>query len=270
MTDAEGRDAADVALMIELAHEAGRIALARRAAGFETWDKAAGQGPVTEADLEIDRMLRAELLGARPGYGWLSEETEDAPEGRAARLAAERVFVVDPIDGTRAYAAGEDGFCHALAVVESGVAVAAVVLMPVSGRVYAARRGGGATRDGAPIRPTAREALEGARTLATQAGLRADRWPGGAPPVSRHFRPSLVTRLCLVAEGAYDASISTGPVWEWDAAAGALIAAEAGAAVADATGAALRLNRAEPRLDGLLATAPALLPPLLARLAPRR
>ncbi len=262
-----GGRAADLALLTAAAQAAGEIALARRASGFETWDKPGGAGPVTEADLEIDRMLRAELVGARPDYGWLSEETADEP---AARRAASRVFVVDPIDGTRAYARGEEGFCHALAVVEDGRAVAGVVHLPARGETYAATLEGGATKDGAPIRPSAREALEGAAVLATAAGMKPERWPGGTPPVERHFRNALAWRVCLVAEGAFDASISLGPVWEWDAASAALIAAEAGARVTDVRGVAPAFNVLDPRLQGLIVAAPALVGPILARLQPRR
>jgi myo-inositol-1(or 4)-monophosphatase len=262
-----GSREADLALLTAAAEAAGEIAMRRRAGGFETWDKPGGAGPVTEADLEIDRMLRAELVGARPDYGWLSEETADEPE---ARRRAERVFVVDPIDGTRAYARGDEGFCHALAVVEAGRAVAAVVHLPARGETYAAAEGGGATKDGAPIRPSTRERLEGAAVLATAAGMKPERWPGGAPPVERHFRNALAWRVCLVAEGAFDASVSLGPVWEWDAASAALIAAEAGAHVADARGLAPEFNVLDPRLQGLIAAAPGIAAPILARLQPRR
>ncbi|MEO1687061.1 MAG: 3'(2'),5'-bisphosphate nucleotidase CysQ [Pseudomonadota bacterium] len=257
--------AADLALLTEAAVAGGRIAMARRASGFETWEKDGGAGPVTEADLEIDRALHAELTGARPDYGWLSEETEDD----AARLAAERVFIVDPIDGTRAYASGGDDFGVAAAVVERGRAVAAVVVMPALGHVLQAALGEGARCDGAPLglAPHSGEA-EGARVLASGAGLRAERWPGGVPPVKRSFRASLAWRLCLVARGDYDASLSLGGVWEWDAAAPGLIAAEAGASVVDALGAPPVYNRPEPRLQGLIACAPALLPAFLSRLAP--
>ena len=233
----------------------------------EAWEKGAGQGPVSEADIAIDRMLRAELGAARPDYGWLSEETEDDPERRARRLAARRVFVVDPIDGTRAFLAGDAGFCHALAVVEDGRPTAAAVFLPARERMFEARAGGGARRDGAAIAPSAREALEGAEALASRAALAPESWPGGAPPVRRVFRPSLAWRLCLVAEGRFDAMITLREAWEWDVAAGDLIAREAGARVTDARGAAPRYNRPDARLPGLIAAAPALHAPIMARLA---
>ncbi|MFO7856835.1 MAG: inositol monophosphatase family protein, partial [Paracoccaceae bacterium] len=115
-----------------------------------------------------------------------------------------------------------------------------------------------------------REALEGAAVLATAAGMKPERWPGGTPPVERHFRNALAWRVCLVAEGAFDASISLGPVWEWDAASAALIAAEAGARVTDVRGVAPAFNVLDPRLQGLIVAAPALVGPILARLQPRR
>ncbi|MCB1371292.1 MAG: 3'(2'),5'-bisphosphate nucleotidase CysQ, partial [Rhodobacteraceae bacterium] len=96
----------DLALLEEAARAAGEIALRHFDGARAATEKPGGQGPVTEADLEIDRMLRAELTAARPGYGWLSEESEDG----TARLAAERVFIVDPIDGTRAFIAGRSAW----------------------------------------------------------------------------------------------------------------------------------------------------------------
>ena len=113
----------DLALLRDAAKAAGEIATKHFRKDPEAWDKGAGQGPVTEADIEVDTMLREELTAARPDYGWLSEETAD----NATRLDRERVFVVDPIDGTRAFMDGKTGFSHALAVVEQGVPVAAVV-----------------------------------------------------------------------------------------------------------------------------------------------
>ncbi|MEM1316049.1 MAG: 3'(2'),5'-bisphosphate nucleotidase CysQ [Pseudomonadota bacterium] len=253
--------AADLALMIDAARAGGEIAVARRAAGFETWEKGGGQGPVTEVDLEVDRMLRAELTSARPDYGWLSEETEDD----GARLRAERVWIVDPIDGTRAFASGEDAFGVSVALAEAGEVIASAVMLPARGELFEASRGGGARKNGAALTASARDVETGATALASKFGLKADRWPGGPPPVERHFRASLAWRLCLVAEGRFDASLSVGGVWEWDAAP-ALIAQEAGAAARDADGAPLRFNQAEPRLHGLIACAPALMPGFLRRL----
>jgi myo-inositol-1(or 4)-monophosphatase len=255
--------ATDLPLLLEACAEASRIAMRHWRADPRVRDKGCGQGPVTEADLAIDATLRAALTAARPGYGWLSEESEDDP----ARLTRPRVFVLDPIDGTRAFVEGSADFAVSLAVVEDGVPVAGVVAMPAKGRAYAAARGAGATRDGAPMAVTGRAALDGAEVLATKANFRPEHWAGTPPPVTRRFRSSLAYRLARVAEGRADAMLTLRPAWEWDIAAGALLVAEARGQVCDRTGAALRFNSADRLLDGVIAGAPAVARGLVDRLA---
>jgi myo-inositol-1(or 4)-monophosphatase len=252
----------DLALLLGAAEAAGVIALRHFGRAPEVWDKAGGAGPVSAADLEVDHMLREELTAARPGYGWLSEETTDGPE----RLAAERVFVVDPIDGTRAFLNGETGWAVSLAVVERGRAVAGVVHLPKLGRTYAAEAGGGATLDGAAIRASARTALEGASVLSNAASLAPEHWPGGVPPVRRHFRPSLAHRLCLTAAGRFDAMLVLRDAWEWDLAAGDLIAREAGGRATTRTGEPARYNNSRPLVTGIVVAGPALHAELIGRL----
>jgi len=222
--------------------------------GFDSWDKDDGSGPVTEADLEIDAMLRERLCAARPGYGWLSEESD----GDTARLAAERVFIVDPIDGTRAFIAGEQGFSVALAVAEAGRIVAAAVHLPARCETFAAALGHGATKDGGAIRVSACETIEHATVLAARWQMRAENWPGGEPPLDRHFRSSLAWRFCLVAEGRFDTMITFRDSFEWDIAAGALIAAEAGATVTDGLGRDMAFNSQQGMQAGVVAAPPAL------------
>ncbi|MFQ5567597.1 MAG: inositol monophosphatase family protein [Paracoccaceae bacterium] len=250
----------DLALLTDAATAAGAIALGHFRGDMETWDKP-GQGPVTEADLAIDRMLHAELGAARPDYGWLSEESEGAHD----RDSRERVFIVDPIDGTRAFINGEPGWGPALAVAERSRVVAAVMHLPARGETFAAALGQGATLNGAPIRASTRVALEGAAALAARAQLKDALWPGGAPPVKRHFRPSLAWRLCLVGQGRFDMMVTLRPANEWDIAAGTLIAAEAGAVVTDGAGAALAFNRHPARAPGVIAAPGALHRALMAR-----
>ncbi|MHA1530213.1 MAG: 3'(2'),5'-bisphosphate nucleotidase CysQ [Alphaproteobacteria bacterium] len=250
----------DLALLTGAAEAAGAIALGHFRGDFETWDKP-GEGPVTEADLAIDRMLRAELGAARPDYGWLSEESEGQPD----RAGRERVFIVDPIDGTRAFIAGEPGWGPALAVAEQGRVVAAVMHLPARGETFAAALGQGATLGGASIRASGRTVLEGATALAARAQLKDELWPGGTPPVERHFRPSLAWRLCLVGQGRFDIMVTLRPAYEWDIAAGSLIATEAGAVVTDGNGAALAFNRHPARAPGVIAAPEALHRALMAR-----
>ncbi|RMD50123.1 MAG: 3'(2'),5'-bisphosphate nucleotidase CysQ [Alphaproteobacteria bacterium] len=256
--------AAELALLVEAAEEAGRIAMRYFRLPSQHREKSGGQGPVTEADLEIDRVLRRRLLAARPGYGWLSEETEDDPR----RLERRRVFIVDPIDGTRAFIARRPDFAHSLALAEEGEVIAAVVWMPRRGLMWTAARGAGTRANGRPVRVSARRDLAGAEVLATRANLAPEHWRGGPPPVRRRFRSSLAYRLATVAEGRFDAMLTLRPVWEWDVAAGALLVAEAGGLVRDALGRPPRFNTPRARLPGLLAGAPAVVEGLLERIAP--
>lgn len=218
----------------------------------QVWDKPGGHGPVTEADLEVNNMLHAELLSNRPGYGWLSEETPDT----AARLGSGKVFIIDPIDGTRAFIEGARSFAHSLAVAEDGQVTDAVVYLPMLDKLYVASLGQGATLNGRPIRPSATADLDGATLLVAKPNLSPEHWPRGVPPVIREFRSSLAYRLCLVAEGRFDAMLTLRDCWEWDIAAGELILREAGAEVSDRAGLALRFNNRVPQTPGVLAAGP--------------
>lgn len=239
----------DLDLLTEAAREAGRIALRFWRKDPKVWDKGGEHGPVTEADLAVNDMLKDRLLEARPGYGWLSEETPDDP----ARLPCETVFIIDPIDGTRAFVAGEEHFAHSLAVARHGVVTAAVVYLPALDRLYAAATGIAPTVNGARVQASARQELTGADILTTKASLQPEKWPGGMPEVTRHFRASLAYRMCLAAEGRFDGMLTLRPAWEWDIAAGSLIAESAGSKVSDRHGARLVFNTAKAQADGVLA-----------------
>ena len=242
--------APDLALLTEAAREAGALALRYFDGANRVWDKPGGAGPVSEADIAVDTMLRERLTGARPDYGWLSEETEDGPE----RLSRDRCFIVDPIDGTRAFLDGGKDWSHSLAVVEGRIVTAAAVFVPRRDQLYAAARGEGTTLNGAPIAVSETTELDGATLLATRPNMDPKHWRrGGPPPVERHFRSSLAYRLCLVAEGRFDAMLTLRPAWEWDIAAGVLIVEEAGGTATDPTGATLTFNRRDPRALGVLA-----------------
>jgi myo-inositol-1(or 4)-monophosphatase len=245
----------DLSLLIAAAREAGEVARAMLAHPLDTQDKPGGAGPVTAIDHAVNAHLDTRLRAARPGYGWLSEESEDDP----ARLRATRVFIVDPIDGTRSLIEGTDLWAHALAVAEAGVVTAAVVYLPMRDKLYAAAAGQGATLNGQPIRASTRPALAGATLLAASPALDPAHWREGRVPLMRRgFRPSLAYRLSLVAEGRYDAMLTLRPTWEWDVAAGDLLLREAGAVISDRRGGALRFNNPQPQVAGVLAANPAL------------
>jgi myo-inositol-1(or 4)-monophosphatase len=239
----------DLALLLEAARAAGEIAIPYWNNAPKTWEKDDGAGPVTEADLAVNDMLHQTLRTARPDYGWLSEETEDD----TARLDSEHVFIIDPIDGTRSFIAGEKTWAHSLAVARNGQIVAGVIYLPLRDKMYHAHHQGGAYLNGAKIRPSARTAITDASVLASRSNFDAANWVDKAPPVKRHFRPSLAYRMALVAEGRFDAMLTLRDTWEWDVAAGALIVAEAGACVCDRLNAAPVFNNRTPSLAGMVA-----------------
>jgi myo-inositol-1(or 4)-monophosphatase len=255
--------AADTALLAEAAREAGEVARRFYKRDPKQWDKSGDQGPVTEADLAVDELLKDRLRSARPDYGWLSEETPDATD----RLEADRVFIVDPIDGTRAFIEGNPTWSHSLAVVERGAVVAAVVFLPMHDLLYAAHAGGGATVNGEPMAASSRDALAEAEVLAARPAMDAHNWiDAQVPDVKRQFRSSLAYRMAMVAEGRKDAMLTLRATWEWDVAAGALLVAEAGGIVTDRKGAPLAFNNPHPQVNGVVAGGAAVQEGLIARL----
>lgn len=240
----------DLALLSTAAARAGDIALSYYKQDPEVWDKGGDAGPVTAADLAVNTMLEQTLRTARPDYGWLSEETDDD----ATRLSTARQFVIDPIDGTRAFIEGARDWGHSLAVVENGAPVVAVVAMPARDLTFTAVRGQGAFCNGAPLAVTTGTDMEIANVLTAKPNLRAEHWAMGAPPpFQRTFRSSLAYRLALVASGQFDAMLTFRPTWEWDIAAGTLLVTEAGGRATDQTGAPLQFNTPDPRCPGVVA-----------------
>lgn len=252
----------DLDLLIEAAKSAGDIARGYFNASPEVWEKSGGQGPVTEADLHVNRQLEADLLAARPDYGWLSEETEDGD----ARLKTDRQFVIDPIDGTRSFIEGHKDWTHSLAITENGMPVAAAVYQPMRDRMWAAARGQGVTLNGALITVTADKPMDTATVLTAKPNLDPKHWAALVPPFKMHFRSSLAYRLSLVAQGRFDAMLTLRPTWEWDVAAGALIVTEAGGTVSDKAGSAPVFNNPHPQINGMVA-AGGIHPHLIAALA---
>lgn len=220
--------AADLALLQDAAAEAGRIALGYFGQKPDVWLK--GTSPVSEADIAVDRYLKARLLSERPDHGWLSEETVDSP----ARLDARRTFVVDPIDGTRAYIDGQTTWCVAVAIVEKGRPLAGVLDCPAKRQVYSAHLGGGAFRNGERIRvsqPGERIVVAGPKPLmdAAPQALR-DRMKRVS------YVPSLAYRIAMVADGSLDATFMKPNSHDWDLAAADIVLQEAGGSIRDGQG----------------------------------
>ena len=257
-------EADDLALLTEAAQGAGEIARRYFGGTYKQWDKGKGE-PVTEADLAIDKYLRERLTAARPDYGWLSEESVDNEERKATR----RTFIVDPIDGTIAFLKSKPHFTHALAIVEDGRPITAVVLNPITRECFAAQAGRGATLDGEPAHPSVTHMVEGCRMLAPKALFEHPAWSSAPnvpwPPMHVEQRNSIAYRLALVGAGIFDAAISLSSKHDWDLAAGDLIVQESGGRITDHRGQILRYNSAVPIQRSMVAAGPSLHPLLIER-----
>lgn len=254
----------DRQLIIETVKAAADCALSWHGRPFKVWDKAPGH-PVTEADLAVNALIRDRLCTACPDYGWLSEESADDP----VRLDRARVWIVDPIDGTRAFMRGEAEFAVSIALVEHGRPLLGAISQPVTGRLYLAERARGATLNGRRLRIAARADPGGCRMLADERFFRSTRhWPRPWPDMRYRRLPSIALRLAMVGGGEADASVFVRPKSDWDIAAGDLIVTEAGGLCCDETGAPPVYNRKAPVQPCLAAAGPALMPALLACIAP--
>jgi myo-inositol-1(or 4)-monophosphatase len=259
--------AAERDLLVDAVVKAGDIALAMfregRSPEAAVWHKPADNSPVTEADLAVNASLRKRLIGERPDYGWLSEEDDDEEDNR---LSSQRVFIVDPIDGTRAFTKGSRNFTISAALVESGALVAAAVFAPAHDELYAAALDQGTTMNGEIVQPSMRKQLDGASVLMREVDLNDRYWRGGAPALCRDTIGSIALRICRAAAGAVDGALSLRPAKEWDVAGGVLIAGEAGATVSNRRGKKLFFNQKKPEVDGLIAACAPLHRAILARL----
>ncbi len=252
----------DAALLEQAVREAGEIAMRFFRQSPKRWDKGEDD-PVSEADLAIDVQLRAALADARPDYGWLSEESVDDK----TRLDRRAVWIVDPIDGTRAFLDGRTHFSISVALVLDGQPVLAAVHAPAEDEFYAAALGGGATCNGQPIAVSARAGLRESRLLTSRGIFNRLKHHADMPGADWFHRSSIAWRLALAASGAYDASITMTQKSEWDVAAGDLLVREAGGLATDMKGAELVYNQPLPRLDSIIAAPPQLHAPLLAAIA---
>lgn len=255
------QDAEDLKALSTLAREAGEIALGYFGNKPEVWSKE-NQSPVSEADLAVDHFLKEACLALRPDYGWLSEETVDDP----IRLSHQRIFVVDPIDGTRVFLKGGDEWTISLAVVEEGRPVLAVLYNPVRDEMLSARSGAGAYLNGmqvtAPDQPSFfDESISGPKFHMGHAAFDDLR-----PAVGRNIG-SLAYRLALVATGSLVAASARPNAHDWDLAAADLIVTEAGAHLTDLDGTLVRYNQPVPRHPALVAAASDLYEPFLKRVA---
>jgi myo-inositol-1(or 4)-monophosphatase len=221
--------------------------------GYEVGSKGR-DNPVTSADLEADAALREHLSGAFPDYGWLSEETADNP----ARLSRRRVWIVDPLDGTKEFIKGIPEFVVAIALAEDGVPVLGVTYNPIKRELFWAARGAGCYLDDSPVHVTAAPGLAGSVVLASRSETARGDWKAYKDQFAAHPIGSVAYKLALVAAGKADGTFTASPKSEWDIASGAALLAEAGGVMTDIHGNPIRFNREQVKLDGFVAAGPAL------------
>ena len=233
----------------QICREAGHIALRQwpgHGHALESWTKEGDQSPVCAADLEVDAFLRRELCALLPSAGWLSEESVDHPE----RLARGLCWLVDPIDGTRDYIRGRKGWAVSVALISAGRPLIGTLVAPARDETWSATAGQGAWRNGHRLQASTRRQLAGAR-------VPADTLPPEDGDLAMVEKPnSIALRIAMVAAGEADLVATLRWGFEWDIAAAALIASEAGAVITGALGQPLAFNTANGAAFGVLAAAP--------------
>ncbi len=207
-----------------------------------------GDDPVTEADTEVDALLKRVLL--RPGEGWLSEETADDP----ARLQCRRVWIVDPLDGTREFVEGIPEWCISIGLAVEGKAIAGGICNPATGQIFLGSMDAGVTLNGKSVWPTEASSLTGAKVLASRSEVKRGQWKRFD---GRGFTivpmGSVAYKLALVAAGLADATFTLVPKHEWDIAAGIALIQSAGGIVQITDGTSPTFNRPNSLLPGLIA-----------------
>ena len=212
-----------------------------------------GGDPVTEVDLAVSEALRTELL--QPGEGWLSEESKDD----LSRLRCSRVWIVDPLDGTKEFIQGIPEWCVSIGLVEDGVAVAGAILNPATGESYLGSKETGLRRNGRAARVRRRAALKGALVLASRSEVARGEWDGfQGGPYKVEATGSVAYKLAMVAAGQADCTWTLTPKHEWDVAAGVALVVAGGGKCWIPDGSDLRFNQRSSLLPGLVGSSGAL------------
>ncbi|MGR9405470.1 3'(2'),5'-bisphosphate nucleotidase CysQ [Rhizobium leguminosarum] len=267
MSDMEkARWQSDLTLIADAAREAGAVAFGFFNQSPEVWWKNEDRSPVSAADFAANKTLETILRKARPDYGWLSEETDDDDD----RLSRETLFIVDPIDGTRAFLGGQKVWCVSVAVVHRGRPVAGVLYAPALEELYEAVEGGVALKNGVPFTVSAAGAEEMSRLAIGDDLLKT--FPSAfRDRVTREkYIPSLAYRIAMVADGRLEGTFVKGNSHDWDIAAADLILVCAGGGLVDIEGQPIVYNRAEVTHKVLCAAPTRRLGEFLAAFAERR
>jgi myo-inositol-1(or 4)-monophosphatase len=238
----------DAALLAGVVREAGALALSLFRTELKSWTK--GQSsPVSEADIAVNDLIETRLRAATPDYGWLSEESADDP----SRLGKPLTWIVDPIDGTRAYLARQEDWSVSIALVADGLPVLGAVFAPASDEFFFATRGRGTALNGVPVAPAPGAAIDFPKIAGPKPLV--ERLGGMREGESLHPRiGSLALRLVRVAEGRLDAAFAGGHSRDWDLAAADLIVHEAGGEMTTLAGERMVYNQTDVR-HGLLVAA---------------
>lgn len=237
------------AVAIEAAHAAGVIVKGYYEGTVEVREKG-HDNPVTAADLEADACIKRTLLGAFPDDGWLSEETADSTD----RLAKPRVWVVDPLDGTKEFTQHIPEFCICIALVERGTPIVAVSYNPAAERLYCAVKGQGTTCNDEPVRVSPQAVLREARVLASRSEDKRGEWDPFKDRVRVVLTGSVAFKLAELSRGDGDATFTLTPKNEWDICSGTLLLEEAGGRATGLEGKPLVFNQPSPLRDGMIAS----------------
>jgi myo-inositol-1(or 4)-monophosphatase len=239
----------ELTVAVEAARAAGAI-VRRWYEGDYTVRQKDNDSPVTEADVEANACIQGRLRQAFPDDGWLSEETRDSDD----RLQRVRVWIVDPLDGTKEFVNHIPEFCVCIGLVDNGVPVVGVSYNPVRDELIAGARGAGVTLNGAPAHVSQVQALTAARFLASRSEAARGEWEEFEAELQVERTGSVAYKLALIAAGRGDATFSLTPKNEWDICAGAALITAAGGRMTDRYGQELRFNQRHTRLPGLIAS----------------
>lgn len=253
-SDEAARPSADLQRELDLAREAALSAgeiLERyfRDRGFEIEQKGK-DNPVTTADFDADSEIKRLLRGPFPEYGWLSEETAD----NADRLSCRRVWIVDPLDGTKEFIKGIPEFVIAIALAEEGSPIVGVTYNPIKREMFWCARGSGCYMDSRPVHVTATSSLEHATVLASRSETSRGEWKNYEGKLRVNPIGSVAYKLALVAAGRADATFTRTAKSEWDIASGAALIIEAGGRITDIDGSEMRFNKPSVKLKGFVAS----------------
>ena len=247
----------ELEVAIEAAKAGGAIVRKYYKGDYEVHEKAP-DNPLTVADTEADAAIKRICLGAFPDDGWLSEETRDSPE----RLAKKRVWIVDPLDGTKEFTQHIPEFCVCVALTVDGVVQVGVSYNPATDMLFAARRGAGTTLNGRTVECTPKTDVKSAVVLASRSEDKRGEWDPYKSKMTVKLTGSVAYKFALIAAGEADATFSLTPKNEWDICAGTLLVEEAGGVVTDRHGRPLTFNNPKTLLPGLIAAGTGLWSPI--------